>query len=113
VAKVPLSVGCVKYKAQHVVLPVRIPVLIGRYERGAAKIRSLAVDFCCGARKWRGLLLSNKALFEGRLDGVATARGRDGADDVERGGKVGKEALNRRGRGVDRKGDFTCFSGVF
>jgi hypothetical protein len=44
VVKVTPSVGCVKYKAQHVVLLVRIPVLMGGKWAGTAKNKG----FCCG-----------------------------------------------------------------
>jgi hypothetical protein len=44
VVKVTPSVGSVKYKAQHVVLAVRIPVLIGGKWPGGAENGG----FCCG-----------------------------------------------------------------
>jgi hypothetical protein len=44
VVKVTPSVGSVKYKAQHVVLAVRIPVLMGGKWPGGAKNGG----FCCG-----------------------------------------------------------------
>ena len=61
--KVTPSVGCVKYKAQHVVLAVRIPVLIGckwprSTENGA---------FCCGFSR-EG---ADKAFMSCRLAGSA------------------------------------------
>ena len=67
--KVTPSVGCVKYKAQHVVLAVRIPVLM----RGKWPGRVKNGGFCCGfsrkGAKLVGLLVSNKASFEGRRGG--------------------------------------------
>lgn len=44
VVKVTPSVGCVKYKAQHIVLLVRIPVLMG----GKSVIRAKNGGFRCG-----------------------------------------------------------------
>src|ERR1700723_1556301 len=44
VVKVTPPIGCVKYKAQHIVLPVRIPVLTGCKWPGPAKNKG----FCCG-----------------------------------------------------------------
>src|ERR1700754_941711 len=44
VVKVTPSVGCVKYKAQHIVLAVRIPVLTGC--KWARSTKNGA--FCCG-----------------------------------------------------------------
>ena len=71
--KVTPSVGCVKYKAQHIVLAVRIPVLMGGKWPGGAKNGG----FCCGfSRKGAKLvglggvlLVSNRASLEGRRDG--------------------------------------------
>jgi hypothetical protein len=51
--KVTPSIGSVKYKAQHVVLAVRIPKLTGCKRTEAAKIRGLAVEFCEMARDGR------------------------------------------------------------
>ena len=92
--KVTPSVGSVKYKAQHVVLAVRIPVLMGGKWPGGAENGG----FCCGfsresAKLW-GLLVSNRASFEGRPDG-ATGQGAGVVQiDVDGGGNVGNQALN-------------------
>jgi hypothetical protein len=59
----------VKYKAQDVVLAARIPLFTRHSCFKTAKIGSFAVDFSELAHGWRGLLFSNKALFEGRLGG--------------------------------------------
>ena len=64
--KITPSVGCVKYKAQHIVLAVRIPVLMGDKWPKVRKMGVLAVDFRKTARNWWGLLVSNRASFEGR-----------------------------------------------
>jgi hypothetical protein len=47
VVKVPPPMGSVKYKAQHIVLPLRIPILIGCKWVEAAKI----AGFGCGIFK--------------------------------------------------------------
>ena len=90
VVKVTPSVGCVKYKAQHVVLAARIPVLTrGKWPKDAKN-----GDFCCGfSRKGAnlvGLLVNNRASFEGKCP----AGREQGARVVQRvwmaGGNVGK-----------------------
>jgi hypothetical protein len=102
VVKVTPPIGSVKYKAQHIVLPVRIPVLTGRKWPGPAKNKG----FCCGfspkAAKLTGLLLSNRASFEGRRDGA----GEQGAEVVQMvwievglGGNVGNWWI-KRGKSV-------------
>ena len=73
VVKVTPSIGSVKYKAQPIVLAVRIPILTGC--KWAESTKNGA--FCCGFSResakfvgfrW-GLLVSNRASFEGRRGG--------------------------------------------
>jgi hypothetical protein len=87
-------VGCVKYKAQHIVLAVRIPVLMrGKWPGGAKN-----GGFCCGfSRKGaklvgflRGLLVSNRASFEGRRGGGEGQGAGVVQSGVDGGGNVGK-----------------------
>ena len=97
VVKVTPSVGCVKYKAQHIVLPVRIPVLMGGKWPGGAKNGG----FCCGfsrkGAKLVGLLFSNRASFEGRRDGAKGQGAGVVQVDVDGGGNVGKGGTKRTG----------------
>ncbi|MEO6816760.1 MAG: hypothetical protein ABI177_08650, partial [Edaphobacter sp.] len=44
VAKVPPPVGCVKYKAQPIVLSVQIPLFTGHSQNACAEIRNSAVE---------------------------------------------------------------------
>src|SRR5437588_209692 len=66
VVKITPSVGCVKYKAQHIVLAVRIPVFIGDQRLGTRKMGAFAVDFRKRARNWWDFRVTNRAPFEGR-----------------------------------------------
>ena len=53
VVKVTPSIGCVKYKAQPIVLAVRIPLLTRRKREEPSKIGDLAVEFSEMARENR------------------------------------------------------------
>jgi len=93
VVKVTPSVGCVKYKALPIVLPVRIPVLMrGKWPQGA-KNGAFSCGFSLKGAKFlgllRGLLVSNRASSEGRRDRAGRARRRSGAMYVDWGGNVG------------------------
>jgi hypothetical protein len=95
VVKVTPSVGCVKYKAQHIVLAVRIPVLMRDQRPEVAKNGDFRCGFSQKGAKWAGfqwgLLVSNRAPFERRRTG---GRGQ-GAGVVQpvwmAGGNVGNE----------------------
>jgi hypothetical protein len=54
VVKVTPSVGCVKYKAQHVVLPVRIPLLMGGKWPKGAKNGAFSCGFSLKGAKFLG-----------------------------------------------------------
>jgi hypothetical protein len=87
--------GSVKYKAQHVVLPARIPVLTGgKWPRGAKN-----GGFCCGfsrkGAKLVGLLVSNRASFEGRRGGSEGQGAEVVQIGVDGGGNVGKRTRPR------------------
>src|SRR4051794_23306378 len=93
--------GCVKYKAQHIVLPVRIPVLMrGKPPRGAKN-----GHFSCGFSRWgatlagfpQRLLVSNRASFETRRRGNEG----QGAGVVQR-VWTGVETVGNRGRLLGR-----------
>src|SRR5260370_42051485 len=90
VVKVTPSVGCVKYKAQHVVLAVRIPILMGDKWPKVRKMGVLAVDFRKRARNLWGFLVSNRASFEGRRDGGEGQGAGVVQVGVDEGGNVGK-----------------------
>jgi hypothetical protein len=96
VVKVTPSVGCVKYKAQHVVLAVRIPVLIGGKWPKDAKNGGFSCGFSPKSAKLvgflRSLLVSNRASFEGRRDRGEGQGAGVVQNDVDGGGNVGKEA---------------------
>ena len=96
VVKVTLPVGCVKYKAQPIVLAVRIPVLTGCKWAETRKNGA----FCCGFSRegakfvgfgWR-LPVSNQASFEGRRGGVRGQGAGVVQIGVDGGGNVGKGA---------------------
>ena len=92
--KVTPSVGCVKYKAQHIVLAVRIPVLMRGKWPGGAKNGGFGCGFSRKGAKLveflRGLLVSNRASFEGRRGGGEGQGAGVVQIGVDGGGNVGK-----------------------
>jgi hypothetical protein len=93
VVKVTPHVGCVKYKAQHIVLAVRIPVLMGRKWPKGAKNGHFPCGFQVKGANFLGLTVSSRAWFEGRREGQK-GQGAEGVQIVwiegEWGGNVGK-----------------------
>ena len=53
VVKVPPPVGCVKYKAQHIVLPLQIPMFLPCYKHPPQNCPENAVEFLVGPLKTR------------------------------------------------------------
>ena len=98
--KVTPSVGCVKYKAQHIVLAVRIPVLMRGKWPGGAKNGGFGCGFSRKGAKLveflRGLLVSNRASFEGRRGGGEGQGAGVVQIGVDGGGNVGKVAGNHQ-----------------
>ncbi|MCU1320972.1 MAG: hypothetical protein JWM43_621 [Acidobacteriaceae bacterium] len=65
VVKVPPPIGCVKYKAQHVVLHMRIPQKWRGSRRKVSKIKDSAVEVSISTLGKRDYEKVNKRIFEG------------------------------------------------